>query len=181
MNTENKNNLNKNISSENDLNKEDNSIANKIIIFILILLVIASAFTGLIYFNNRNNQNNPNISTISKNNQNTENTITIVKPNKEETIDLSSLSLQTVSGSVINGKGQEKEINSDGINLKDLLKNEKFSEVKIWADDGYNAIIKANESEKAWLTLDNSMITLVVFGDKNSKRNVKNVTRIELK
>ncbi len=84
-----------------------------------------------------------------------------------------------VTGILVNGKGQTKEINARGIALKELA-SAPFESVTVTADDEYSAVVQAEEMENAFLILsEDSSVRLVVFGDGNAKRDVKNVVRVE--
>ena len=59
-----------------------------------------------------------------------------------------------------------------------------YSEICVYADDEYNATVKRDEpgiTDNAWLIEDEEGIRLVVFGDADSKRDVKRVQRIEIR
>ena len=80
-----------------------------------------------------------------------------------------------VKGTIVNGKGEEKIIDAKGIALKDLAKGE-FNRATVIASDEYSAVVNAAEADNAYLILsDDGSVQLVVFGDTNSKRAVRNV------
>lgn len=105
----------------------------------------------------------------------------------ERLVDLDSLTLRPVSGTVINGKGEEKEVSGQGLDLSQLLQAAGIdpaavSAVTVTADDAFSARLsgeEVNEDGKAVLTDDGEELTLIVFGDTNSKRRVHNVVRID--
>ena len=101
-------------------------------------------------------------------------------------IDVDSLDLIEVSGTVVNGKGEEKEVREQGIAVSDVLRAAgvepaAISGVTVTADDEFSAELSAdeiNEDGKAYLTEDEEALTLIVFGDSNSKRRVHNVVKM---
>lgn len=82
------------------------------------------------------------------------------------------------------GKGEEREVEAPGILIKDILEENgitDYSEVTVIADDSYSARIteeEIKEETKAYLLKEEDSLRLIVFGDENSKRNVKNVVEI---
>ena len=97
-----------------------------------------------------------------------------------QTLDLSGITLTDISGTIVNGKGEEKQISGKGARLSDVTGTSGFSQVMVTADDEYSASVKADELESAWLLISGDSVSLVVFGDSNAKRYVKNVVRIEV-
>lgn len=84
-----------------------------------------------------------------------------------------------VTGTIVNGKGEERSIDARGIALGELATG-AYSTVTVTADDEYSAQVTAAEEENAFLILnDDGSVQLIVFGDTNSKRAVRNVARIE--
>lgn len=150
----------------------------KSVILVLILFIITAA-TACIYLLGRDEPS--------------EGCLTVLCGGNSKTVDPFSKGLQPVSGVLINGKGEEKEISGSGVPLKDVItlsgiKEGAYQSAKIVSSDEYAAELTADEIKedgKAFLIKDtsddNSMtIRLIVFGDSNSKRQVKNVERIEL-
>lgn len=94
-------------------------------------------------------------------------------------VEISGLELSPVTGTVINGKGEEKQIDAQGILLSKLIGSE-FSSATVTASDEYSAVVEKQDSDKAYLIVtDDGSLRLVVFGDENSKRDVKNVSKID--
>lgn len=100
-------------------------------------------------------------------------------------ISLSGLPYQAVQGSLVNGKGETREVNAQGISLSALLDKAGITEyttVSVVADDSYAVDVAAEEvaeSGKVFLVIaENELPELVVFGDSNSKRNVSGVVRL---
>ncbi len=90
-----------------------------------------------------------------------------------------------VEGTIVNGKGEEKQISGEGVALRALLEQVGVQpgQVTVYADDEYSAVISAEEligEDHVWLLRTDGGYRLIVFGDENSKRDVKNVKRIEL-
>jgi len=114
--------------------------------------------------------------------------ILIKAPTGDVTVSLESLELSHVSGSITNKKGETKKIDSEGYALSKIpscAQVADYSELTIYADDEYSAVVTKDEldqsGDNAWLIKDKDSIRLVVFGDSDSKRDVKNVVRIEIK
>lgn len=105
----------------------------------------------------------------------------------DTTVTFNDLNLTHVEGEIKNKKGEVKQIDSEGIALSDipaLAGANDYSAITVFADDEYNAELTKNElagQSGAWLIKNDSTIRLVVFGDSDSKRDVKNVVRIEIK
>ena len=108
---------------------------------------------------------------------------------EEKYVDLKSLDTVPVQGSVVNGKGEKSEIDTQGVPLADVIKSAGFdpnnaAAVKVTADDEFSAELSGdelNEAGKAYLVSeDDGSMRLVVFGDSNAKRNVRNVISVEM-
>lgn len=104
-------------------------------------------------------------------------------------VDLNSLNAVPVQGSVVNGKGEKSDIDTQGVPLEDVIKGAGFdpsgaAAVKVTADDEFSAELSGdelNEAGKAYLVSeDDGSMRLVVFGDSNAKRNVRNVVSVEI-
>lgn len=77
----------------------------------------------------------------------------------------------------MNGKGEEKQIDAHGVILSEVCGGE-FSTATVTASDEYSAVVSGGEN--AYLILsDDGSLRLIVFGDENAKRDVKNVVRID--
>ena len=93
-----------------------------------------------------------------------------------ESVQISDIKMSQVSGTVVNGKGEEKQIDAQGVSISDLCGD--FSTASVTASDEYSAEVKSGDD--AYLILsDDGSLRLIVFGDKNAKRDVKNVVRID--
>ena len=102
-------------------------------------------------------------------------------------VDLASLQTEAVSGTVINGKGEAMEISAQGVEVAELLRTAGVDpaaagSVTITAADEFSAVLtgaEVNEEGKAYLAEDeDGSMKLIVFGDENMKRNVRNVESI---
>lgn len=104
-------------------------------------------------------------------------------------VDLNSFNAVPVQGSVINGKGEKSYIDAQGVPLADMIKGAGFdpnnaAAVRVTADDEFSVELSGdelNEEGKAYLVGENDgSVRLVVFGDSNAKRNVRNVVSVEI-
>ncbi|MBQ9047018.1 MAG: hypothetical protein IJ120_03860 [Solobacterium sp.] len=115
-----------------------------------------------------------------------ENGITVCYNSKESIVDIRKLNLTEVSGTAVNGKGEEKTISGKGILLKDVLTYagaETYEQAVVTADDEFSATVTAEEinGDTVYLISEEEEVQMVVFGDSDSKRRVKKVIRIEVK
>ena len=102
-----------------------------------------------------------------------------------EELSLEKLKPVPVQGTVVNGKGEERTIDAQGILLSDVLREvgvTDFSAVTVTADDEYSAQVTAEEvvePDKVYLIQqEEGGMQMIVFGDENSKRKVSNVVRL---
>ena len=113
-----------------------------------------------------------------------ENEVQLTYQDKTYSVEYKKLDLEQVTGTRVNGKGEEKKVEASGILLRKLLEEkniEEYSQVTVVSDDSYSAKIAAEEikeEEKAYLLLQEEELRLVVFGDENSKRSVSKVKQI---
>lgn len=91
-----------------------------------------------------------------------------------ELIPVTALPLVPVTGTVVNGKGQETRIDAPGVALSSLFDGD----VTVTSSDLYAATVSAEELDRAYLILDGERVRLTVFGDTDARRNVKNVTEV---
>ena len=101
---------------------------------------------------------------------------------------LEQLKLTAVHGTVVNGRGEERAVDAQGILLSQVLREAgvtDFSEVTVTADDEYSARVSAEEAAETGkvylIQQDEGWMQLIVFGDGNSKRNVSNVERLSVR
>lgn len=97
-----------------------------------------------------------------------------------EPVQISDLDFNRVCGTVVNGKGEKKQIDAQGAVLSEVCGGE-FNSATVTASDEYSAVVEKQDSENAYLIEDSGSLRLVVFGDENAKRDVKNVARIDCK
>lgn len=143
------------------------------IIGIIAVLVLLTATLAVIHLNTREKV--------------PEGSLAISYGGKVHYMDIDSQDLIEVSGTVVNGKGEEKEVHEQGIAVSDVLRAVEIdpatiSGVTVTADDEFSAKLSAdeiNENGKAYLTDDGEAMTLIVFGDSNSKRRIHNVVKID--
>ena len=102
-------------------------------------------------------------------------------------VDAASLPLTAVSGTLVNGKGEEKSIETSGAALIDVLREagldpDAVVSVTVTADDEFAASLSGEEVREAGRAFlapeEDGSLRLIVFGDANSKRQVKNVVKI---
>ena len=102
-------------------------------------------------------------------------------------ISFSDLSLIQVCGVQKTAKGEEREIDAQGCLLKTALEAAvgapiDAEKVTVFAGDGFSAEVTAEEweqPEQVYLILrEDETIQLLVLGDSDSKRNVKDVERL---
>ena len=100
---------------------------------------------------------------------------------------LERLKFISVRGTVVNGKGEERTIDAQGVLLSEVLREagiSGFAEVTVTADDAYNAVVTAEEiaePDRVYLIQqDEGGLRLIVFGDSNSKRSVSDVASLSV-
>jgi len=147
----------------------------RIIFALLGILLLALAVLAILHFHTRE--------------QVPENALAIHAGDQIRYVELDKLPLGPVQGTVINGKGEEKPIDAEGIALADVLREagldpKNFKSVTVRASDAFSAEIagdELNETGKVYLYRGkDGSFTLVVFGDANAKRHVKNVEAIDV-
>lgn len=101
---------------------------------------------------------------------------------------LERLEMIPVLGTVVNGKGEERTVDAQGVLLSAVLREagiSEFAEVIVTADDAYSAAVTAEEiadSNRVYLIQqDGGGLRLIVFGDSNSKRSVSDVVSLSVK
>ena len=106
---------------------------------------------------------------------------------KKKEISFSDLSLMAVHGTQKTAKGEIREIDAKGCLLKTALEVAVGAPIDaekatVFAGDGFSAEVTAEEweqPEQVYLILrEDETIQLLVLGDSDSKRNVKDVERI---
>ena len=144
----------------------------KTLIIILAALVVIAAVLAIIV-----SKNQPSKS-VSE--------VIIMQGGKETKVDLGKLQLTDVKATVTRANGKTIEIDSKGIELKDLLAEYSgFTTITVNAEDNYSAELKADElqtEKNVYLILgEENKPRLIVLSDSNAKRDVKNVLSLELK
>jgi Na+/H+-translocating membrane pyrophosphatase len=110
-----------------------------------------------------------------------ENQIAVSVNAEDKFISLSDFRLSKVSEDIKNKKGETKHIEGDGVLISDIIGPVSFTEITVISDDEYRASLTSDDMDNAWLLSDEGTARLIVKGDENSKRDVKNVVRIEVK
>lgn len=103
-------------------------------------------------------------------------------------VPLESFPWQPVEGTVINGKQETVTVSGQGAALRDILalakvEENRISSVTVTADDSYTARISGEEllsDVGIYLMQEEDSVRLVVFGDKNRKRNVSHVVLVSV-
>ena len=144
----------------------------KTLIIILAALVVIAAVLAIIV-----SKNQPSKS-VSE--------VIIMQGGKETKVDLGKLQLTDVKATVTRANGKTIEIDSKGIELKDLLAEYSgFTTITVNAEDNFTAELKADElqtEKNVYLILgEENKPRLIVLSDSNAKRDVKNVLSLELK
>ena len=113
-----------------------------------------------------------------------EHAVQITAGDKTYMVDITKLEYEQVTGIRVNGKGEELEVNAQGILLREVLSQNaisEFSKVTVVADDSYQAEVTAEEIKedaKVYFLYEEESLRLIVFGDENSKRSVSNVVQV---
>ena len=146
---------------------------NKLIVIILCVLVVLTAALAVIHLTTRE--------------QETENAIQVLYLDQIITVPLEDLTLVPVQGTMVTAKGEQRSIDGMGISVAELLKQAhacvSTGTVTVTSADEYSVSLTAEEvaaENKAWLLIEDGSARLIVFGDENSKRNVKNVVRLHV-
>lgn len=140
------------------------------VVFLILLLVVLTGVLSVVHLTTRNKVGADEVQLTYK--------------DKTYSVEYKKLDLEQVTGTRVNGKGEEKKVEAPGILLRKLLEEkdiEEYSQVTVVSDDSYSAKIaveEIKEEEKAYLLLQEEELRLVVFGDENSKRSVSNVKQI---
>ncbi len=115
--------------------------------------------------------------------------VEIIRQNQKWLLNAADIAKVSVKGELVNGKGETINIDAKGIALADALTSvgidpTEAAVVRITAQDEFSVEVSGEEllePEKVYLICeDDGTFTLVVFGDSNSKRKVKDVARIEV-
>ena len=110
--------------------------------------------------------------------------LTIVAGEGETKIAWDELTLVPVQGTTINGRGEEKAIDAEGValqSLMDLAGIEALERITVVAGDAYQAEVSADElaeEGKVFLIRSEDGLRLIVFGDEDSRRIVRDVVQV---
>ena len=147
---------------------------SKIIIAVLAVLILAVALLAVVHFHTRE--------TVP------EGALAVHAGENVSYVEVEKLALVPVQGTVINGKGEETEVNEQGVALCDVLRAAKLDPeavgaVTVTASDEFSAKLSGaelNEAGKAYLVPGDDGLQLIVFGDENMKRNVRDVVSVDV-
>ena len=115
--------------------------------------------------------------------------VEIIRKDQKRYLGEADIARIPVKGELINGKGESVSVDAKGSLLADVLISAgvdpaEASVLKITSHDEYSAEISGEElleEGKVYLISNgDGSFTLIVFGDSNSKRKVKDVARIEV-
>lgn len=108
---------------------------------------------------------------------------------KDSYVQMEKLTMSEVSGTIVNGKGEEMKISQPGILVSDVIAaagvdSASINNVEAVADDEYSASLTGDEIRepaKVYLAREeDGTMKLIVFGDSNMKRNVRNIVKLVL-
>lgn len=151
---------------------------------LIVFLVIVTVITAVYYKNTKDNTQN----------------IKLIYGSKEGIVTISELDQIEFSGQVINGKGEIAQNFYRGISLYNLLLQKGYDlknvkAIKITAKDIFSAIVSKEEimeNDHVYLAIERNGerikgigrgeygAQLIVFGDENSRRQVRYVSEIRL-
>ncbi len=117
-----------------------------------------------------------------------EKTVRVTWAGKTIDLDAAKLNREPVKGTLVNGKGQERTVDTMGLSLAQVLSDahvdvDAIELITVTAQDAFSAQVTGDEIRqegKAYLILEEDDVVLVVFGDTNSKRNVRQVAQIDV-
>ena len=123
---------------------------------------------------------------LSTRNEVPEGAIEVMAGEEVHIVDITELEYEQVTGTRVNGKGEEIEIDAQGIYFGSFLEKVGITEyevVSVVADDEYSAELTATEIAdgiEVYLIQEEGeeRLRLVVLGEKDSKRSVSNVAQV---
>lgn len=146
---------------------------NKKILLAILALVIITAVLAVIHLGNA-----PQVD---------EGDLLILQGTTQHYVTIDEQLLVPVTGTLVNGKGDQIPVDALGLPLLEVLRLagiENIPAVTVTARDEYSAEVTAEEivtEGKVYLTVEaDGTFRLVVFGDKNSKRNVSDVIKLTI-
>ena len=107
----------------------------------------------------------------------------------ETVLKADSLTKSEIRGETVNGKGETSAIDAQGVALSEVLKAAgadpaAVERIEVIASDEYRAEVTGDELReegKVCLILqDGGGFQMIVFGDPNSKRNVRDLVAVEV-
>ena len=142
----------------------------KLTIIIIGVLLVLTAILAVVHLTTREKE--------------TAGALQIISHGETVTLALDELKpLEKVSGSIVNGKGETIPVDAEGVSVKNVLILSGVTEdatVQVTAADEYSVTVAAEETEEVWLVMEGDGLRLVVFGDPDSRRNVRNVVRLSV-
>ena len=117
-----------------------------------------------------------------------EHALVICAGGAETVLDMDAVEWEEVRGETVNGRGEVNAIEAPGLPLGELLAAagidpESVAEVRAIASDAYSATMTGEEVRAegtvCLIRRDDGSCQMVVFGDPNSRRNVRDVERLE--
>ena len=116
-----------------------------------------------------------------------EGALLVIQGEEKAYVLLEKLPMTKVEGTIRNGKGEEIQVEMEGVLALEALKATKIDIssiqfVKVVAEDEFSAEVsmeELSEPDKVYLAKEDGQMRLVVFGDDNAKRNVRDVVRLE--
>ena len=118
-----------------------------------------------------------------------ENALVVLSGETRYTVSLDTLDPVHVTGEIVNGRGEASLVRSEGTELRTILEGlsiapSSIDRIRVIAADSFSATVlgdEMRESGKVYLlTAEESAPRLIVFGDTDRKRNVKNVVQLTL-
>lgn len=117
-----------------------------------------------------------------------ENAVRVTWRDKTVYLDTADFIGEDVHGTLVNGKGEETVLDDEGLSLAKALERahvdvNAVEAVSVTARDEFSAQISGEELRqpgKVYLLNEEEEAMLVVFGDSNAKRRVRQVERIDV-
>ena len=109
-----------------------------------------------------------------------ENAVCVVSGSVQTIVHADDLPLQRIQGEIVNGKGETISIDAQGTPLSALLNDtDGCTSITVRASDEYTADLAADEFDRACIILqEDGGLRLIVFGDPDSRRSVRNLTEV---
>lgn len=115
-----------------------------------------------------------------------EQTLLVEYQGKSSSVNFAAMPFEQVKGTLVNGKGDRMDVDAKGCSLASVLEKalgdaSAAQTVTAVAADEYSASVSSDEwnaPDTVYLLQMDDGIQMIVFGDSNSKRNVRNVERL---